>query len=175
MYSRVVMVPEEKLGIVILTNSMTGISTALGYELLDRFLGGKKTKWLDEGLERDRQHRKDFYQRIAAATKPRAKDTKPRLPLKKYAGTYSGRLYGDAKVELTDGQLRLRLLPNPDLVASLKHLHYDTFVIEWEREFAWFGKGTAQFVHDDSGKITQLKLNVPNDDLWFYELKLMRR
>ncbi|MGV2339608.1 MAG UNVERIFIED_CONTAM: hypothetical protein LVR18_38280 [Planctomycetaceae bacterium] len=68
----------------------------------------------------------------------------------------------------------LRLLPNPDLVADLEHLHYDTFVIRWRTTFAWFAEGTIQFVPDADGVFQQLRLNVPNDDLWFDELQLRR-
>jgi hypothetical protein len=61
------------------------------------------------------------------------------------------------------------------LVADLTHLHYDTFVIHWRSEFAWFGEGTAQFLLDAAGDVVELKLDVPNDDLWFHELDLKRK
>ncbi len=69
----------------------------------------------------------------------------------------------------------LRLLPNPDLVADLEPLQYDTFLLRWRKNLAWFGKGTATFVLDRTGAVEQMKLDVPNDDLWFYELEMKRR
>jgi hypothetical protein len=84
-------------------------------------------------------------------------------------------MYGDATVSLEDGHLVLRLLPNPDLVADLTHLQHDTFLIEWRKTFAWFGTGAATFVLDPYGAVTEVKLDVPNDDLWFHELELKRR
>ena len=83
-------------------------------------------------------------------------------------------MYGDATIALEDGGLVLRLLPNPDLVADLTHLHHDTFLIEWRNTFAWFGKGAATFLFDPYGAVTEIKLDVPNDDLWFDELELKR-
>jgi hypothetical protein len=71
-------------------------------------------------------------------------------------------------------QLVLRLLPNEQLVADLTHQHYDTWIIRWRSTFAWFAEGTAQFVPDARGDFRQLKLEVPNDDLWFDELELRR-
>jgi hypothetical protein len=71
--------------------------------------------------------------------------------------------------------LVLALLPNPGLVADLTPLHYDTFLIRWRNKFAWFEEGTAHFVGDAKGKLIELKLDVPNDDLWFHELKLKRK
>jgi hypothetical protein len=84
-------------------------------------------------------------------------------------------MYGDATVTLEDDHLVLRLLPNPDLVADLEHLHFDTFIIRWRTELAWFGKGTAQFLMDATGVVTEMKLDVPNDDLFFHELEMKRR
>ena len=175
MYSRVLLVPEEQLGVVVLTNSMTGISTALANRIVDAYLGGDQRDWSAEGVKRDRKSRKDFYERIAKAIAPRAENTKPSHTLEAYAGTYTGKLYGDATICVEDGKLVLRLLPNKDLVADLTHLHYDTFVIHWRNEFAWFGEGTAQFLLNAAGNVVEFKLEVPNDDLWFEELEFKRK
>jgi hypothetical protein len=35
-------------------------------------------------------------------------------------------------------------------------------------------EGTIQFVPDANGNFQELRLNVPNDDLWFDELKPVR-
>lgn len=174
MYSQVLLIPEENLGVVVLTNSMTGLPQALCMSIADQFLGGPAQDWLTEGLKRDRQGREDFLARIADAVKPKATGTRPSHETADYTGTWRCPLYGDAKVSEENGGLVLRLLPNPDLVADLEHLHYDTFVIRWRKTFAWFAEGTIQFVPDADGAFQQLRLNVPNDDLWFDELQLSR-
>ncbi len=175
MYSRVVMVPEEKLGIVVLTNSMTGISSAITNTVVDQYLGGETRDWSGEGLKRDIENRKDFYDKIQESITPKAIGTKPSRAMDAYAGTYTGALYGDATVTEDGGKLVLRLLPNKDLVADLTHLHYDTFVINWRSEFAWFGSGNVQFIMDAAGEVQEMKLDVPNGDLWFYELEFKRK
>ena len=174
MYSQVMMVPEENLGVVVLTNSMTGVSTALANTIVDEYLGGEKKDWLTPGLEQDRKNRTAFYERIQKATTPKAEGTQPSREKQAYAGTFRCPLYGDATVTLEEDKLVLRLLPNPELVADLTHLHYDTWVIHWRKEFAWFAEGTIQFVPDNLGNFQELRLDVPNDDLWFDELKLNR-
>ena len=175
MYSRVMMVPEEKLGVVVLTNSMTGISTAIANTVLDQYLAGDTRDWLGEGLKRDVENRKEFYERIQKTITPKVIGTSPSRGLAAYTGSFQSDLYGDATVSQENGKLVLRLLPNKDLVADLSHLQYDTFVINWRSQFAWFGKGTAQFVMDSAGEMQQIRLDVPNDDLWFYELELTRK
>ena len=175
MYSRVVMVPEEKLGIVVLTNSMTGISSAIANTIVDEYLGGETRDWSGEGLASDIKGRKAFYDRIQESITAKATGTKPSHALPAYTGKYTGALYGDASVDLDGDKLVLQLEPNKDLVADLSHLHYDTFVIHWRTESAWFGSGTAQFIMDAAGQVQEIKLDVPNDDLWFYELELKRK
>ena len=175
MFSRVVLVPEENLGMAIFTNSMTSISTAVANTILDAYLGGEERDWSESMLPGWRSSRRAFEARQNRLTEERVEGTNPSLDLEGYVGEYGGPMYGDATVRLEDGHLVLRLLPNPDLVADLTHLHYDTFLIEWRKTFAWFGKGAATFSLDAYGNVTEVKLDVPNDDLWFDELELKRR
>ena len=175
MFSRVVLVPEEDLGIVVLTNSMTSISTAIANTILDAYLGAQERDWSEPMLESWREAREEFEARQDRFLETRAPDARPSLGLEDYTGTFGGAMYGDATVSLEDGHLVLRLLPNPDLVADLSHLHDDTFLIEWRETFAWFGRGAATFLVDPYGEVTEVKLDVPNDDLWFHELELERK
>ncbi len=174
MYSHVLMVPEQKLGVVVLTNSMTSLPNVLAFHVLDAFLGGASENWSSEPLAEFRKSRADFDAKIAKAITPAAKDTKPSHPIDDYAGTYRCPMYGDVVIEKVDDKLVMRFEPYPAMVAELEHLHYDTFVIRWRREFAWFGAGTTHFVADSRGRFSKIELDVPNEDLWFYELKLSR-
>ncbi|MDP2955339.1 MAG: serine hydrolase [Longimicrobiales bacterium] len=175
MYSQVALVPEEGLGVVVLTNGMTGVAPALVYRVLDAYLGGEPRDWSAEGLPGWEESRVAFEARQAAFERSKIAGTRPSLELSVYEGTYGGEFYGDATVTLEEGRLVLRLLPNPDLVADLEHLHYDTFLLRWRENLAWFGTGAATFVLDGAGNAAEMKLDVPNDDLWFYELELKRR
>lgn len=175
MYSRVVLVPEEGLGIVVLTNGMTGLATPLTYRVLDAYLGGEERDWAGEALPEWLASRERFEARQREARENRVPGTAPSRALDAYAGTYGGPMYGDATVTVEDGGLVLRLLPNPDLVAELEHLHFDTFLIRWRTELAWFGEGTASFLLDPLGRVEEMRLEVPNDDLWFHELEMKRR
>ena len=175
MYSQVLLVPEQKLGVVVLTNSMTSIPNLIAYRAMDLFLGGDQKNWSSENLDQFRRSREEFENNITKAITPVAKETKPSHPLKDYAGDFRCPMYGDAQVTVENDKLVLKLLPYSELVADLEHLHYDTFVIRWRKEFAWFGPGTAHFVANAKGEFTDIALDVPNEDLWFYEIKLKRK
>jgi len=175
MYSQVALVPEEGLGIVVLTNAMTGIAPALVYRVLDAYLGGEPRDWSGEAIPGWKASREAFEARYRAPEEARIPGTSPSLAPEGYAGTYGGPMYGDATVSVENGGLVLRILPNPDLVADLEHLHHDTFIIRWRKELAWFDQGTAVFVLDEFGTAAEMKLDVPNDDLWFTELEMKRK
>jgi CubicO group peptidase (beta-lactamase class C family) len=175
MYSQTALVPGKKLGMVILTNSMTGISPALMYHILDAYLGGDERDWSAEDLKRSRDGKARVREARHRADAARRTDTKPSLSLDAYAGTYGGPMYGDAEVKVENGRLAVKFLPNPDLTGDLTHWQFDTFEIAWRHKFPWFSKGKVQFLLDEQGKVTEMKINVPNDDFWFYELEFKKK
>jgi CubicO group peptidase (beta-lactamase class C family) len=174
MFSRVVLVPEENLGMVILTNGMTSVQTALAYRILDAYLGGEARDWSAEYLERSGQARLAKQKWWDGQRSERISGTAPSLPPDGYIGTFGGKMYGQATVSQEDGGLVLRLLPNPDLVGDLTHWHYDTYLVTWRNRFAWFDEGWVQFVMGKAGEVVELQIDVPNDDLRFTELELVK-
>lgn len=175
MFSRVVLVPEENLGIAVLTNSMTSVTTAISNTIMDAYLGAPERDWAGPMLTSWTRARERFEGRQARFMDERMEGTSSSLELEGYEGTYGGPMYGDATVSVENGGLVLRLLPNPDLVADLRHLHHDTFLMEWRNTFAWFDTGAASFLLDPFGEVTELRLDVPNDDLWFHELEMKKK
>jgi hypothetical protein len=174
MYSEQLMIPEHQFGVVVLTNSMTPIGNAIVHQVIDRFLGAPDRNWNQETLDQFRSSRQEFDARIHRATTPLLAMEQPSHPLESYVGNYRCAMYGDAKVSLVDGKLRLELIPYPDLTADLELMHYDTFAIGWHKKFAWFDSGSAHFVFDAKANAESIRLDVPNDDLWFYELNLKK-
>lgn len=174
MYSRVVLVPELQLGVVVLTNSMSGISTAVANRMLDMYLGGDAKDWSTLLLRSEREANEREAQRRAAVLKQTLPGTSPAHPLGAYAGRYTGPMYGDVNVSLEDGRLVLRMGPRPDIVADLRHLQLETFVVDWRDTWAWFEDGVVQFQLDPAGAITGMRMDIPNQDIWFQELDLRR-
>lgn len=175
MYSCVMLVPEADLGVVVLTNSMTSFPTALAYQVVEQALAANsELDFVDAYHPRFLKEREEFYARIRDVTSVKVPQTATTHPLQDYCGEYRDPKYGTAEVSLEAGKLVLRLLPNPELVADLTHLQYDTFRLDWRNEHAWFEEGAIQFQLAISGEVEALKLNVPNEDLWFDELDLRR-
>lgn len=176
MYSRVVMVPESNLGIVILTNSMTGLSGALSNYILDAYLATPDAQWLDKALTRERNGEKEWNDRRQQRLDARVLNTRPSLAPNDMVGVYHDPLYGNINIEQSaGGSFLLRFEVAPQLDARLSHWHYDTWKLEWEQTHAWFDFGTVQFVVDNNGKVLELRFDVPNDDIFFDEIHAKRQ
>jgi hypothetical protein len=166
--------PGEQFGIIVLSNSMTSLPNTLCNMAMDWATGQPIGNRSSESLAKFIESRKEFRKRIDAEITQAATGTKPSHPLADYAKSFRCPIMGEAIVSLENDKLVLRILANPGMVADLEHLHYDTFVIKWRNQFAWFDEGSALFVPNAKGEFVELKLNVPNDDLWFHELQFRR-
>lgn len=175
MVSQVGLMPEENLGVVVLTNSESTLPPALVNKIFDVFLGVPKRDWSAELLARTKAGEAMDRNEEKKLEDARVKNTKPSLALEKYAGTYSGAMYGDAKVSLENGHLVLRFLPAPNFVGDLEHWHYDTFRVKWRDQIVYpFPKGFVTFTLDAQGAVGEMKIDVSNPDFNFDELEFKR-
>lgn len=175
MLSRTVLIPEENLGFVILTNGESPAFAVMFNKMLDVFTNAPKRDYNAETLKRAETAKKTEAEETAKIDAARAKNTKPSLALEKYAGKYTDELYGDATVSEENGKLVLRFVQSPNFVADLEHWHYDTFQIKWRPSVAYnFPRGFVTFTLDKNGKTDEMKVDQPNNDFWFYELHFKR-
>lgn len=165
------MVPDQKLGVIVLTNGMQTPMMAATYYALDKYLGVDGPDWSANMLEMAAANPDT---RISDRKAARVASTEPSLPLEKYVGTYKADIYGDVKVTLDNGELRISFEHAEALSATLRHWHYDVWELDWDQEHAWFSFGTVQFNMDNNLKIERMTFDVPNDDIFFEELKPVR-
>jgi hypothetical protein len=173
MLSAVTLIPDENLGVVVLTNGLKGIYNPLVNYTVDAFLKLPERDWSGEALARAKNNRDT---RIEDRKKARVPGTKPTLPLEKYAGTYFTPVYGNITVRESGGKLQLSFEHTPDLSATLGHWHQDVWEIKWDNPdlLAWFSFGTIRFELDNNANVTGIRFDVPNNDLWFEELDAER-
>lgn len=169
MYSRVMMIPDLQLGVVVLTNTMEGISTPLAYYIVNQFIKKDMRDWSAEYLKRARSsngHKKEVDERKAA----QKMNTNPSVATAAVIGTYNDPMYGNITISEADGTLRIVFADAPELAATLEHWHYDTYLIKWDKEHAWFDFGTLSFELDNNLKVEGIEFDVPNGDIFFDEL-----
>lgn len=170
MISAVTMIPDEKLGVVVLSNGMNPPNSAITNYVLNAFLELEEKDWSVQMLEQSKK-RQSGDKRISDRIEKQIKGTNPSLPLEKYAGNYNSLIYGKIEVKLENGKLRMYFEHTPDLSATLEHWHYDVWKINWDKTHAWFSFGTVKFNMTNNLEITGMDFDVPNDDIFFEELK----
>lgn len=158
MVSRVTMVPDLDVGVVVLTNAeMGGAFNALTYRVLDAYTGAPKTDWVAAyGAALDRQRgdadagwKKHLAQRDATS--------KPSLPLAKYAGMYRDPWYGDVAIERDGSGLRMRFTKTPELTGRLEHWQHDSFIVRWDQR--WLNADAfVDFDLDHDGAIRGIRM-----------------
>jgi hypothetical protein len=136
MVSRLTLVPEAKLGVIVLTNAEVGHAFhAITLTALDAFLEVPRTDWVaayGAAFDRSRGDAGADWQAHLAA---RATGTQPSLPLQRYAGTYRDPWYGDVVIERRGDGLAMRFTRTRDLVGRLEHWQNDSFIVRWDRRW----------------------------------------
>lgn len=175
MLSYTVLIPEENVGFVVLTNSESPMFQIMMAKIRDMFVDAPKRDYNAEAVKQVAAGKVASAEEDKKVDAARVLNTKPSLALASYAGTYSSPMYGDVTVTEENGKLVMRLGPAPHFVADLDHWHYDTFQIHWRPSVNYnFPRGFVTFTIDKNAKTDQLKIDQPNNDFWFYELELKR-
>jgi CubicO group peptidase (beta-lactamase class C family) len=131
--SRTTLIPELKLGIVVLTNQeVTAAHSAIANTVVDHYLGVPDADWVSAYAARVKKQQADGEDAVKKAAGNRNLDTKPALPLASYAGRYRDAWYGDMRIEEHAGKLSIYFTHTPVLAGELEHWQYDTFVARWK-------------------------------------------
>ncbi|MGH9897627.1 MAG: serine hydrolase [Pyrinomonadaceae bacterium] len=158
MRAQVAMIPEEKLGLVILTNlNGTLLPVALMYKIIDAYLGAPQRDWSAELLKTSKAFEAQGRVAEKKLEAERVKDTRASLALEKYTGSYKNDLYDEVKITHENGKLSLRF--GPAFTSDLEHWNYDTF----RARFWAAGVVTAYitFSLNAQGKIEAVTFNLP--------------
>jgi CubicO group peptidase (beta-lactamase class C family) len=156
MTSRTLLVPEARLGVVVVTNGESPLSTAVAWHVLDRYLNAPPTDWLARLSEFVRSREAAGEEAELKAEAARRKGTTPSLPLAAYAGRYTDRMYGDLTIADEGGKLVLRFSRSPALTGDLEHWQHDTFVARWRQ--ANIPDAYVTFALQPDGAIETMKL-----------------
>ncbi|MEO5565638.1 MAG: serine hydrolase [Luteimonas sp.] len=164
MVSRVTLLPDQGVGVVVLTNAESGAAfNAVTMRALDAMLALPATDWT-AAYEKARAQQEgkadESWQKHLAA---RDTKSKPSLPLSAYAQTYRDPWYGDVVVSQQGGKLRIQFAHTTDLVGTLSHWQHDTFLVRWDQR--WLNADAfLTFSLDADGKIREARI-VPVSDL----------
>ena len=128
----VVLLPDKNVGFSIQINSEDGeLIRGLMYELLDHYLGLRKTDWVTK-YQQLKQQRVSEALKALKTQESKPAEVGPSLPVARYAGTYSDPWYGNIEVTESGGKLHIDFKSTPRMGGPLEHYQYDTFITRFE-------------------------------------------
>ncbi|MEP6748609.1 MAG: serine hydrolase [Bacteroidota bacterium] len=171
MLTSVMMIPDLKLGIVILTNTENSggwAFRALNQTIIDKYLGLGYFDWIEK-YSKDYQSAKmngddvttKVWQAVAAA-----KNTK--INTADYIGIYEDKWFGKIGVFLKGDQLWFKSFRSPKLNGPMQFYNANTFAIKWEYQ-DMNCDALAMFSTNKDGKAQSIKMKgiSPNIDFSF--------
>lgn len=161
MNALIAMMPEECLGLVLLSNADQAryFVRAVKFLIFDHYLHIPERDWSSHYLnewqhEQTHQHERLVHTRAELEAR-RVVGTQPSCALEHYVGSYANDYYGKATVLLHEGHLTFRY--GSALYAELEHWHYDTFKTSWRLPF--FGEDLVTFILNKWGKVEEMKVS----------------
>ncbi|WP_316804632.1 serine hydrolase [Pedobacter nototheniae] len=135
MVSEVTLIPELKLGIVVLTNQQAGGAfNAVTHAIKDGYFGvtGKdRVKEQAAGAKAEVDYAKKVTDKIWADITAEQKNATNAVSNKKYLGTYSDVWFGEATISEQNGKMHFQAKNSPKLRGDMVYYKGNTFIVKW--------------------------------------------
>lgn len=176
MISKSTFVPEKKLGIIVLTNSLNWTASAVVNKTLDVLLADKldAKDWSKDWLFFKEQQDSTANANLLANEKLRGKLGKKQFDLKEFVGVYSDKMYGNVTVKVVGGKLHFSMDNTPIYHSNLEHWNHNIFTFRFDTKLSSLPEGKLWFDLDKEGKIDKLHIDVPNPDFFFEEFVFVK-
>ncbi|MEO6150930.1 MAG: serine hydrolase [Mucilaginibacter sp.] len=156
--SSVTLVPQDKLGIVILTNTdQNSLYEALRWEIMDACFKLPYRNYSDNYLKEEKKYTTD-----AMATDKKLRDSvllnpRPAQSISYYTGKFSNPLYGSVNIAMGENNtLDMRFEHHPKMFARLQPLGGNRFYATFSDPV--FGKSVFNFIVQPNGKVTGVRV-----------------
>ncbi|HEX6916177.1 MAG TPA: serine hydrolase [Chitinophagaceae bacterium] len=132
MVSAVAFIPEERLGIAILTNNDNqSFFQLLQFQIMDAYLG---VRYVNRSLQQLGGFKKAMQKQLdeIKGWESRTNTTKPELAYEDYAGVYQHPLYGKLTITNDAGALRLKFHTHENLVATMEYMDDGEWLLRYD-------------------------------------------
>jgi CubicO group peptidase (beta-lactamase class C family) len=154
----VTLVPEEKLGILVFTNTdQNAFYEALKWEILDAYLGNVYRNYSMVYLGYFNSQEQESAKKDKTLSDSVALKIPTSLPISAYTGNYVNEVYGDMKVVLENNELRMKFSHHPNMYAKLEPLGGNRFYVVFSDPI--FSKAIFPF-KVQNGKVTGVTVKV---------------
>lgn len=149
--------PDDGIGVVVLTNCWSGIGPAIAYRIFDDLLGLSPIDW--PGRLKPQFDALMAGAQQAATELPKVENAPLLRPLEAYVGDYQHPGYGTLSVTVEEDSLRPRF---GTMELSMTHRHYDVFDLEWHELVNQHVRFPLTFLTAPDGSVDAL--TVPFED-----------
>ncbi len=171
MLSKVVMIPDIDLGVVVLTNTSddgAGIFASVTQSIVDSYLGLEDFGWVDKysAYFQNRKSTADSF--TSKVWKTVDAVIEESVDSAAYIGMYNDKWFGKIEILKKDGEIWFKSKRSPKLTGRMYFYKANSFAIKWEyRDMN--ADAFAMFVLDEEGKAVGFKMKgiSPNIDFSF--------
>jgi CubicO group peptidase (beta-lactamase class C family) len=174
MVSQVTLIPEQQLGIVILTNQQAfPVINAISREILEQALGLPDQDWVKDLAMKYHSNRKKLYQNSGPA---KLALIQPPLPQNYYRADLLSDWYGKVTIKEIDSRLRVTFSHTPKLQGWLVHHSGHRFIVQWDDRLME-ADAYIDFEFDPKNQLLGAKMQLVNPDITdfsfdFHDLEL---
>ncbi len=177
MVSKVVLVPEENLGVVILTNQQSGYAfNAIYHQVLNEYLELAEKDWVDFYQQKQTKRLAKEKSRLAKSAAKVDRNSRHSLPLRDYADTYKDNWYGEIKITYKNNKLHMQFGNTKELKGTLAHHQHNTFIVRWD-DRTLEADAFVNFNLNEDGSISYVTMKAVSKatdfSFDFHDLKLM--
>ena len=148
------LIPDRKLGVYVLANlDHAELRHALMYRVFDLYTSNTARDWSADFLALFSRLEQQSLAAQRQQEQRRATDTRPSVPLARYAGNYVNATYGNAVVTLRGDSLHFAFSKGRSGVLS--HWQYDTFRARWDDDR--MGPSLVVFDPDGAGGVSGVR------------------
>ena len=159
MKTMIAYVPEQKVGIVVLSNYVTQLPELLAFRFFDHYAGKPAKDLSAEGLaELEKAIKEEEDKKAVAPNNPLAS-----MPPENYAGVYVNDIYGKINISAVNGKLAAIIGPKK-VKMNLNHWNKDIFAVNWPVNGTGFESGFAIFQVDPQSNVTGVTFDFLNQD-----------
>jgi len=182
MLSKVTMIPDLNLGLVILTNTSDGgalLFETVSNSIIDSYLGLDDFKWVDKYYAYFQSVQLETDSIVNQVWKTVDKAKKSKKQLNNYIGIYQDKWFGKVELFMKDKQLWFKSYRSPKLNGPVYYYQANTFAVKWEYQdmnadafiiFSLDEKGKAQGI-TMKGISPTIDFSFDFQDLDFYRVQ----
>lgn len=177
MISKSFFIPEKGIGVVILTNSINWLPSAIGNKIMDVILTNnlEGKDWSADYLGYKKKQDEDSIKKYVEIEEERGKQNSNHLDYSEYIGIYKDKMYGTITVSVKNEKLHFKMDNTPIFYANLEHWNHHIFTFDFPKNLSSLPEGKLWFDLNKKGKVSKLHIDVPNPDFYFTEFDFVKQ